>query len=426
MVNSTRGKKDKADEAGDKALDSTLGEIDKLEPGLGTAVGAAFADTPVGALVLATMVIGRVREDLAKLNAELDNLEKLARQPLNGGVAGLKRELDAAAVSAGTEQAALKHAGEDNDPIGTAVAQSKALMQTQLQAQRQISEVFGRTEESRLRAKGATPEEIDAAHERTQAQTDVIDHSLTLNQGSASLRAEQSRRQSSINDLETKARAASAAENAAKAKFNNQQTEIKNLRRQLGLGEQGEDDEVFKADQKAIHDAQKEFERAKADDTEHGLDDPAVRQLYEERLAHAQTDLDKASNAVPLKKRLLAQLEHSEQDRAETVADAADAAELARGERLHNAARLRQLPGEISQAQIQEAIEQHTRQVTELLNAHGGKLNESLGRLAAETGATQKQTLDMVESILAGHSTLAQRIAQLEGQVDGSRRSQGG
>ena len=117
---------------------------------------------------------------------------------------------------------------------------------------------------------------------------------------------------------------------------------------------------------------------------------------------------------VSLKKRMFSHLENSEQGRAEAAANSIETDNQARAQQLDNTTRLQKLPGEISQATAKEAIEEHTRQVIDLLNAHGGKLNESLARLATEAGKKQKETLDMVESIIAGQSTFASRIAELE------------
>ena len=198
---------------------------------------------------------------------------------------------------------------------------------------------------------------------------------------------------------------------------------MQNLRDQLGLGEQRKDNPIYISDQKVIKEAQEELEDARQNQREHSADDATAVADAKRQILDAQTDLAKAENMVSLKKRLLSHLENSEQGRAEAAANSIETDNQARAQQLDNTTRLQKLPGEISQATAKEAIEEHTRQVIDLLNAHGGKLNESLARLATEAGKKQKETLDMVESIIAGQSTFASRIAELEAQIKATQNN---
>lgn len=71
----------------------------------------------------------------------------------------------------------------------------------------------------------------------------------------------------------------------------------------------------------------------------------------------------------------------------------------------------------------EEQAREHTRQIIDTLNSHGGKTNQALGELATTVGLTEQQKLTIVERIL-NHQLSAQqawaglewRLAQLEAQ----------
>jgi len=125
------------------------------------------------------------------------------------------------------------------------------------------------------------------------------------------------------------------------------------------------------------------------------------------------------------------QAENSWPNQKWPVAGARETADPARAEDLRPAARLPPLPGGLSRARAGAAPELHPQRLLENPDAQGGKLLETLDRLAAETRNRQQQTIAMVESLIGHHLAcqqamdgLHQRLAMLEAQA-AVRRSTG-
>ena len=117
-------------------------QLKNISPELGEIVGGLLSG-PLGAAITAlSMIVQDTKGKLDKFNAELDERGQQAAQAMNAGLPGLKKVLDADAVSKGEFSANLSHADGNNDPIQTKIDRDKELAQAQLKGQKQIIETL--------------------------------------------------------------------------------------------------------------------------------------------------------------------------------------------------------------------------------------------------------------------------------------------
>lgn len=372
-----------------------------VAPGAGRALGE-LAFGPLGAALALLSTFEVLRKSIDAASDAADKLSESLAAPDTSGIKGVQTAWDDAAKAYGDYLAKLAKAGEDNDPIKTEIERAKELTVARLEAQKKIQEATG-----------------------DKAGAEYTQRSIDLTKGSSSLIAEQDAREKAQARLEADAAAKAAADEAAAQKYADDQAKLQHARDAATPGT-----EANKTIQKKIDDANAAAEKKTADLDEAaknmgpaGLSGAGKDALDEMRqqVADAIATAKAAQGELDRAKKEQAQLEANQiqRNQAKAVADkaATDAADAAE----RNKGRLDQLPGEINQNSAVEAIKQHSDRVVEVLNTHGGILNESLSQLAQETGKTNQQTLNIVESILGGQYSLQQRIAQLEAQLSSSR-----
>jgi hypothetical protein len=322
--------------------------------------------------------------------------------PDTSGINGVKTAWDDATKAYGEYVAKLATAGKDNDPIKTEIERAKELTLARLEAQKKIEEAMG-----------------------DKAGAEYTQRSIDLTKGSSSLIAEQDAREKAQSKLEADSAARANEARAADKKFADDQAKLKSDREATDPNSA-----AGKALQKKIDAAADKVDAATSspDETISYAGGPAVDRRKEkaQAISDAQAELSAAQRELDNRKKEQSQLESDESLRVAQKSAADAAATAADDASEKNKGRLTQLPGEIKQDTATEAIKQHSDKVVEILNTHGGALNETLAQLAAETGKTQQQTLNIVESILDGHFTAQRRIAQLEAQLASSRGWQGG
>jgi len=389
---------------------------DAAVPGLGRAI-SELGSGPLGVALVLIDVFEKLKAKIEDDEAAMDKLADLASKPINAGTEGLRKAFDEAATALGKFRTALT-GGADDDVIHTQIERSKQLIAVELEGQKQITEALGKTEVARLRASGATPDQIAAAQSRTQAAVDAIDQKIHSADGSSGLIAEQTTRKAAQKDLENKAVAAIEAERAARVKFENDQATLKNARDALDP-RTNTGKALADRKQKAVEALTEANEQP---DIVSGMGmgpDINNRAAKAAAIKDAQDEMDKVNAAEAQWKSTKKNLEANEADRVQAVTTAEENSSKAQRAATTNNKRLEQLPGEIDQTTKVEGIQEHSARVVEMLNQHGGTLNKSLGELAAATNKTHNQTLNIVQSILDGHSSFQVRMAQLEAQLRG-------
>lgn len=363
---------------------SDIGNV--AAPGAGAALGE-LAFGPVGA---ALALVGAYEAVKKTLEAAIEAADKLAEElakPDTAGIKGVQEAWDEATKKYGEYLAAVENAGKDKDPIKTEVERAKQLVLAKYEGQKKIAEATGDT--------------AGAAYYQNQ-----IDRT-----NQSSLITEQMRREQAQPELQAAAAEAAEAAAAEARKFKNDQAKLEHSREALD-----EKSAAGKALRERIEKAGEALETAQAepDFSPQGRD---LRADKGRRISEAQADLDAANQELANSRKEVAQLEASEVQRAKAKAAAEEEAKTKAEAVVNNAGRLNQLPGEINQAGALTDINEHSRKVVDILNAHGGQTNESLQQLAQSLGYTHGATLNMVERIVSGLDSYNARMAQLEAKL---------
>jgi len=190
----------------------------------------------------------------------------------------------------------------------------------------------------------------------------------------------------------------------------------------------GSDGDREHADENAAGGAQKIPLHGQRDDQEHRQDIPLARQFSGQSAGGVACALGPAGQVEAWEKPRPAQLGNSqpEGEPPEPAAGGRSRMEPRRAEDLQRTASLPRVPAEIPRAAARTEWEEHNRRVLERQRVHHEKLDETLGRLTAETHRHQQQTIAVVESIVAGQAVFLRRLEQLEGQHAAMRNTQGG
>jgi len=401
-----------------ESMAAALAQIEKIAPGVGDAIAAAFSG-PLAPVIILGMAIGEVKKLLDDYNADLDRQADEAYQPHIDAVNRVQTAWDNAAESYGEYLAKLDNAGKDPDPTKTEISRAKEVAVAELEGKKQIQDEKAKKELDDLRKSGASSEEIAAVRERQRTASDAIQTEIERAKGSSSLTAEQAERDKNKSTIEDAATKAADAARAADQKFATDQYKLNEDRDLLNP-----DSSAGKAFQKRIDDADAKEQAAKA------LPDEIIESGGGFSFTTVDNSANKA-NAIELAKKDRESIQKERDERrdemirlqsneAERVRDkdkadsgAADAAAAA----LQNKARLEQLPGEIDHHKKIEGIHEHTRQSIELINTQSAVLNEALGHFANGAGKTHQQTIDIVTSLVTGFSDYGQQLAQLDSKM---------
>ena len=390
-------------------------------PGAGRAL-MELAMGPVGAGLALVAVYEMLKKSLEDDEAEMDKIAEAASKPETGGIKAVQDAWDSAAESLGKYYAKMSTAGEDNDPVATQIKRAKEMADAQTEASKKIVEALGQETIARLRNSGASKEQIALAETNLKSQLAALDQQKEHATGSAALAEEQRARLAQNNKLQAEANAATEVAAAAKKKFTDDQSVLEHARQALDPAT-----EAGKALKKRQEDAAQKMEFAQQiPETISGMGvgpDIDNSEFRKKAIADAQDEIDKVNAEVAARKKEKAQLEASEVARS-TINDKAQEAANAKQEASEkNQGRLRELPGEITQANNVEATKDHAQQVIDVLNNHGAKSTATLGEVATAIGLTEQQRLNIAERILKHTMTvqqqwagIEQRLAQLEAQ----------
>ena len=336
-------------------------------------------------------------QHLQSVNAELDKtLSEMDRLNLQQHARAIQSVADAwgnAQSALGKYYAEMDTAGKDRDPIATQLKNIKQLRDAQLDATKQEIEALGRREVARLRAEGASPEQIAAAEERTRRRTADIDAQKQHEDGVGDLEREQTKRLADRDKLQRDYLAAQKTANDAKAAKASHDARLQEFSDLLNPTTKSGAERAAK--QKEIDD-----KKSQADALSDQVPVPGVIGVYQENAqkkkllaeaADAQTQLD---NQRALAEQGIRDLKSS-QFGVDRAADAsAIRAERAKRASTDNQDRLTDIPGELDQARKVEAV----------------KSTENLVDSAAQTG-TQSSTV--AQDIASHHASLNDGITQL-------------
>ena len=373
---------------------------------------------PVGPILALVGLFELVKGKIDETEAEAEKLSDELAKPMGAGIEAYRKSLDEAKTELGKFLSSLKHAGDDNDPIKTEIERAKQLLTVELENQKKIIEGLHKVELQRLRASGASPEQIAAVEARQQSEIDHLNEKVELTKGSSALMLEQTEREQAAARLATEAQEKRGRANQAKWKFEEDQTAIQILSGMLGLGESGGKNSTYVLEEKKLQELTAERDtRKKQFDGAVASGNGSVSGIAGRELERLNREIEEIIGTRDSRRTRLNQLQNSETSRSQATADAETDATDAEGKQKTNTGRLKQIPGDLDQVVKVEDIEQHTNRITETLNQHGGKLNESLGQLMSETGKTHDQQIKILTGIVTGLLKVQNVVAQLETQL---------
>lgn len=417
----TKGLAEKTELSGKAAKESgeefeknreVFSEIDRIAPGLGESLKSAF-EGPMGALVILALAINVVRDALSEYSKELDEVQKAELGEHEDTIKRLASAWDKAAEQSASYYARLTAAQNDQDPIATQLARLKQLTEAQMDASKKHIQALGEEEVARMRAMGATPEQIAQAQRQTQEQIAGIDQQRSQAAGSGLLEEEQRQRGAAAGGLIQKTVDAQRLKDEADKKFAGDQAQLERLRK---LSDAGAPESA--APRERVEKAQREVDRARGEkEFNSNPMDLGNNPGADQRLRDAQAELDAAKRALDLFRQGRASLENSEQERAKKKDEADAAAAAAEAQSIQNQKRLGQLPGEIGQAKAVEgasAVGGNAQGAAQTASADLG-LGEALARLSARGMASdeQNQRLIQIANQVAGHAVNLQTAIQI-------------
>ncbi|MEI6194854.1 MAG: hypothetical protein WCS42_11045 [Verrucomicrobiota bacterium] len=321
-------------------------QLNHLVPELGHVMHAAFIG-PLGPIILVGIALAEVKNKLKEYNEELDKVTDAEIEAHKATIEELQTAWDNAKVSFGKYQAALAHAGEDNDPIKTAIAREKELEAARIEGSKKLIERLGKEEEAAIRRNAAvngedskqTEEKLRAAREATSNKLSGLDTAKPA-ADFALMQAEFARRQAQTGPLAAREAEAFKAAFEANEKFTTHQKDLGDLRKKKD------------ADVTSPTEALAMPKSASVKAPISGVYPPADPEL----IRSAEQDLAKATNELTLARRREAQLAAGITPEAKAKYDADTALEKARAATNENQNRKMTLPGEMQQAQAVAAL----------------------------------------------------------------------
>jgi hypothetical protein len=393
-----------------------FGELNRVVPGLGEAMHAAFAG-PLGPLILLGMAIGEVSKAFKDYNSELDKIPAAEIAAHAEAIKSVRAAWDSAQDGIGKYYGALRTAGDDKDPIAKALANIQKVEDAQIESSKKITAALGTQEVAFLRAHGASPEQVAAAEQRNAVREGRLDSEKEYGAGVGGLQREQQARQAADARLVADANAAMAEAAATKRRAETDKTELEHLR--TG-GEGGVSPAQAKLDK--LRKLEESFDSVSAHkftpsdilavDTFTGFAANAGRkgtgrEVLNEDIASAQAE-------VEIEKKRVAQLEKSEARRAQEQAEAETRAQEAQARSVTNRARLRELPGEIKQAGTIQSTSDNGRAIVDRINAYDTATGQTLGEMGAAANLNQSQIIEIAKRLINGQMSHAQEIAGLK------------
>lgn len=379
-----------------------LTEINKLAPGVGHELHAAFAG-PLGAVILLTMAIVEAKQKLKEYNDELDKEGAAAAEGHVEAVQAVRDAWDEVKSSQAQYLAQLADAGKDKDPVATQLKRIREIEQAQLESDKKIIESFGKVEEARIRKEGGGEDQLQAARARTQSAVNAIEDNFAQ-RGISDLQKALAEAKQKAPGLAAAEAAATEEAGGAKAAFNVALGERDRLRKP--------DDELTKKIESAATAVEQAGQKLK--DTQQmsaaGVSGftPVQVARSEETLKEKQAELDTLNNESKNRAKYAARLEEEVPALQQRAAAAEEALRLARAAQTQNKNRIGELPDEIAQKQALETIKSSGAGVA------GGPMNpEALVRAVMDTSKTADEhqaAVGNLQSALAFLGTSAQNI----------------
>ena len=167
-----------------------------------------------------------------------DKLNEIDLSEHEANINKIKTAWDNAIISLGKYEALLAHAGEDKDPIKTAITREKELEAARIEGSKNLIERLGREEQAAIQRNAAlnnqghaqTEEQLRAARERTQAKLESL-NTAKPDADAALLKVELEKRLGQRESLGAREKDAEVPALAADEKFEAHQTELENLRK---------------------------------------------------------------------------------------------------------------------------------------------------------------------------------------------------
>lgn len=399
-------------------------EINKIAPGLGHALHAAFAG-PLGGILLVALAVAEVKEKLKEYNNALDDAGDKAAQPLTDGVNNLRDAWDDAKKHLGDYLAKYDEAGKDKDPVSTMVKQEKEIADARIVGIKKQIEALEKLEEMQIRTGSGNREqkekELASARESSQNAIDALEGGKSV----ADLQRELATRNANQQEL---AMAFDAAKNAAvapTARAKDQDVELANLREANAPGAKSGTSKTGLKSQGDVDAAQKK------------VDELSVLQVGSEvspdEIDEANAKLVEKTTALANQRNRQAQIEAGETEVSRQKAAADEVLKNTGDALLKNKTRLGQLLGEISTAQAVQSAEAGIPGLGDAVEkvfgadqavASGQKLNTNqsaaIVALREMLDQANENSSAFLELILAGakkHKTLAQTVADLQKQI---------
>jgi hypothetical protein len=366
-------------------------------PGLGRAFGA-LAFGPIGALIAIVSAFEAVKKSIEANEAEMDKLNEILSKPMTGGIDDLKKAWEDASAALAKYNIQMQHVGETKDPVGQEIKNIKELSAAQIEAAKKEVEALGKQEVAGIRARDAaagkskedTDKDVHAAEEKTRRTVESLDaskegYNLEL------LQYEKMRRLHDSDPLQKEAIDANEKARQAQVQYQNDEAAKK-----AAQGLANPNSETGKVLNQQIEAAAAKVEKHSA-----GLAEsrqlkapPELIAADEKRLADERSELARLTGLRESAKTLAGKLEKSQLTRDEIKDNADTTASETKSKSLTNQERLRQLPGEIDQAQKIEGVHTDERQKIDQINSPNTPLASQAVELGEQLAKIPVQKLD--------------------------------
>lgn len=358
-------------------------------------------------------------EHLKSVNEELqktsDAQDKLNLEQYAASVKAVASSWDEATEANAKYAAAVATAGSSEDPTKKQIENAKTLQETEISASEQIIKALGKVAVERLKASGASDQEIAAAEARTQAQLEALEQKKD-GMVAASLQDELTRRTGQQRTLDAAAGAARKTEQAEKDKKDRIAHDLEKAQTAALPGGDLEKQRQAAADKLA--DAQNQPDVLIAP-TGQQIDRSAAKA---EAIKQAQQDLISAQAEIERNQKQIGTLKEQLAGTDYELAKAHDKAERANKAGIENARRVADLPGEISQQRQVGAAKSagdFAGSVAQAIirESNATNLQEAVQALHAAQ-ALARQLQQLIKGTADTHSALYAALIQEFGQLN--------
>ena len=334
-------------------------EINKIVPGLGHALHAAFSG-PLGPIILVGIAIAEVKEKLKAYNEELDKVGEYEVEEHQKSIEALATAWDDAKKEMGDYYAELATAGEEKDPIKKQLENIKKLRDAQSEAHKKELEELQKLEIAYLKSHGATPDQISQVEARQKQDLATLAAKKESADGVGDLEEEQRRRNAAAAGLDAdyhqKQEHAEYLE-GIQDRLNRDKTKLED--------QQNPASEAGKAAAKKREEAEKNLKWAENMPDYHFI--PGVGNAVpgnpekEKEVKKAKEEMESVDAEEAARKKRIEEIRRGIELNEEHVKTAEIRAKTAHDASIENQTRRTQLPGEIEQARKIQAVHDQER-----------------------------------------------------------------